>query len=68
MKTKEYVSKVKSASDSELKDMLIKEKAGLFQLRQKRAMRQLDNPHSIDIARKNIARILTEIRARELKG
>lgn len=68
MKTKEFVNKVQAAADSELKDMLIQEKAGLFQLRQRRAMRQLDNPHAIDISRKNIARILTEIRARELKG
>lgn len=68
MKTKEFVNKVKSAGDAELVEMLNQEKAGLFQLRQRRAMRQLDNPHSIDISRKNIARILTEIRARELKG
>ena len=68
MKTKEFVNKVQVASDQELIEMLDQEKAGLFQLRQRRAMRQLDNPHSIDIARKNIARILTEIRARELKG
>lgn len=68
MKTKEFVNKVQSASDQELMDMLDQEKAGLFNLRQRKAMRQLDNPHAIDIARKNIARILTEIRARELKG
>ena len=68
MKTKEFVNKVSSASNQELADMLEKEKAGLFQLRQRRALRQLDNPHAIDISRKNIARILTEIRARELKG
>lgn len=68
MKTKEFVGKVKSAGDAELVEMLNQEKAGLYQLRQRRAMRQLDNPHAIDISRKNIARILTEIRARELKG
>ena len=68
MKTKEFVNKVQSASDQELLEMLDQEKAGLFTLRQRKAMRQLDNPHAIDIARKNVARILTEIRARELKG
>ena len=68
MKTNEFVNKVQAASDQELIEMLETEKAGLFQLRQRRAMRQLDNPHAIDISRKNIARILTEIRARELKG
>ena len=68
MKTKEFVNKVQAASDQELKEMLMQEKAGLFQLRQRRAQSQLNNPCSIDISRKNIARILTEIRARELKG
>ena len=68
MKTKEFVNKVKSANDLELMEMLMNEKKGLYELRQRKAMRQLDNPHALDISRKNIARILTEVRARELKG
>ena len=68
MKTREYNDKVVAATIVELGTMLSNERQGLFQLRQRKAMRQLDNSHAINIARKNIARILTEIRARELKG
>jgi len=68
MKTREYNDKVVAATSVELETMLSNERQGLFQLRQRKAMRQLDNSHAINIARKNIARILTEIRARELKG
>ncbi|MBQ9358783.1 MAG: 50S ribosomal protein L29 [Abditibacteriota bacterium] len=48
--------------------MLSDERKNLFTLRQKKAFRQLDNVHAIPEAKKNIARIITEIRARELKG
>ena len=68
MKSTEYNSKVKAASDAELEKMLAAERKNLFTLRQQKAFRQLDNVHAIPEAKKNIARILTEMRDREIKG
>ena len=68
MKKTEFNNKVTSASDAELDKMLADERKNLFTLRQKKAFRQLDNVHAIPEAKKNIARILTEMRTREIKG
>ena len=68
MKKTEFKDKLINASDVELFVYLEEQRKGLFTLRQRKALRQLDNLHAITDAKKNIARILTEIRARELKG
>ncbi len=68
MKKTEFNNKITAASDAELEKMLSDERKNLFTLRQKKAFRQLDDVHAIPEAKKNIARILTEKRARELKG
>ena len=68
MKSTEYNSKVKAANDEELVKMLSDERKNLFTLRQQKAFRQLDNVHAIPEAKKNIARILTEMRERGIKG
>ena len=68
MKKTEFNNKLTSASEVELYTLLEEQRKDLFTLRQRKALRQLDNIHAITDTKKNIARILTEIRARELKG
>jgi ribosomal protein L29 len=64
----ELRSKVKQSDDTELETMLAQERENLYKMRQQIALKQLDNPHAIGIARKNVARILNEIRDREIKA
>ncbi|MGQ9456588.1 MAG: 50S ribosomal protein L29 [Armatimonadota bacterium] len=64
MRQSEFKKKVKEATDAELESMLKQEREGLYKLRQQLALKQLDNPHAIKMARKNVARILTEMRLR----
>jgi ribosomal protein L29 len=61
----ELRKKVKEASDTELETMLKQEREGLYKMRQQIALKQLDNPHAVTNARKNVARILGAMRARE---
>jgi len=64
----EFDSSVRQASDRELLDKLNRERKALYEGRQEIARKQLSNPHTIGVARRNVARVLTEIRARELKA
>ena len=68
MRRSEFRTKLKEASDIELENLLRQERENLYKMRQQIALKQLDNPHAITNARKNIARLLTEVRARELKA
>ena len=65
MRQSEIRKKVKEASDTELENMLKQEREGLYKMRQQIALKQLDNPHALIGARKNVARMLGEIQARE---
>ena len=67
MKQSEFVTKIKETSDTDLKVLLSQEQENLYRCRQMIALKQLENPHTITIGRKNVARILNEIRAREIK-
>ena len=58
--------RIREASDAELRQMLNEFKQELFNLRFQKAQQQLANPKRIRFVRKAIARILTEMRAREL--
>ena len=60
MKAKEIVN----LSDEELEAKLKELKSELFNLRFRQASRQLDNPLSINLIKKDIARVNTVIRAR----
>ena len=62
MKAKE----VRQLTDQELNAKLLDLKNELFNLRFQLATGQLDNPMSIKVVRKNIARVKTTIREREL--
>jgi ribosomal protein L29 len=68
VKTSEYNKKINSSGDMELENMLIQERSNLYKMRQQIALKQLDNPHAITIAKKNIARLLSELTARKLKA
>lgn len=68
MRQSEFLRKVKEASEPELENLLKQERENLYKMRQQIALKQLDNPHAITVARKNVARLLTEIRAREIKA
>jgi len=54
--------------DDKLVDALANSRAELFNLRFRLATGQLDDPSKITVVKKDIARIQTEIRARELKA
>jgi len=64
MKAKELVD----MDADELEAKLAEAKEELFNLRFQNVTGQLDNPHRLREVRKDIARILTAIRQRELAG
>lgn len=59
-------SEIKGLADSELVQKLKDSRAELFNLRFQLATGQLDNPNRIGIVKKDIARLHTELRAREI--
>lgn len=61
-------NKIKEMSSPELEKELSELKTELFKLRFSLATNGLDNPMKIKEVRKNIARIKTELRSRELKA
>ena len=60
-------NKVREMSEVELNNELSNLKAELFKLRFQSATNQLDNPLQIKSVRKDIARVKTILRERELK-
>ena len=60
-------SEFKGMTDIELEKKLKDLKSELFNLRFRHASGQLDNPLSIRICKRDIARVNTEIRARQAK-
>lgn len=64
MKANEIVN----LSDEQLNAKLIELKTELFNLRFRHASGQLDNPMQINLVKKDIARVNTVIRARQIKG
>ena len=65
MRQSEFLSKVKEATVTELEQMLGQERESMFKMRQQLAMKQLSNAHAMSGSKKNVARILGELRARE---
>ena len=64
MKAKEIIN----LSDEELENKLKELKSELFNLRFRHASGQLENPLAINLVKKDIARVNTVIRARQLKA
>ncbi len=61
-------NEVRRLSEQELTDKLKELKGELFNLRFQSATGQLDNPMRIRSVRRDIARVKTIVRERELKG
>ncbi|MBE0676803.1 MAG: 50S ribosomal protein L29 [Bacteroidales bacterium] len=60
------MSEIKELSSAELRERLDNEKSMMVKMRLNHAISPLDNPMKIRFTRKNIARIETELRKREL--
>ncbi|MCI8909023.1 MAG: 50S ribosomal protein L29 [Angelakisella sp.] len=61
-------AEIRELSMAELNQKLTDLKAELFNLRFQHAINQLDNPLRLQIVRKDIARVKTVIREKELKA
>jgi large subunit ribosomal protein L29 len=57
---------IKEMSTAELRERLVEEKKHLTRLKLNHAVSPLENPHKITDNKKTIARILTELRKREM--
>ena len=62
MKTAE----IKELQDNEIREKIAAEKASLAQMKMNHAVSPLENTRKIGETRKNIARLMTELRQREL--
>jgi len=60
--------KIRDMSSMELQKELSELKKELFKLRFQLATNQLDNPNKVKNVKKDIARVKTVIRAREIEG
>jgi large subunit ribosomal protein L29 len=60
LKKAELRKTVREATDAELEKQLVEARKELFHLRYQRATKQLEKPHRIREARKQIARLLQE--------
>ncbi|MBR3356189.1 MAG: 50S ribosomal protein L29 [Oscillospiraceae bacterium] len=61
-------AELRKMKDADLSNKLAELKAELFNLRFQHAINQLDNPLRIKDVKRDIARVMTEIRARELSA
>jgi len=52
--------------DNEINDLLFEERERLAKMKMSHAVSPLENPHQIRYAKRTIARILTELRRREI--
>ena len=68
MRLAQHRQQLRQSSTSELERMLLEERKNLFMSRRDSATKQLENPMRIRQIRKNIARILTVARERELES
>lgn len=66
LKKKEIRERLRNLTDDELNQEITAQNASLYELRRRNLMRQLDNTTAIRDARKQIARVLTILREREL--
>jgi len=59
-------TEIKDLAETEIAEKLKERRTELFNLRFQLATGQLDNPHRINVVKKDIARLHTELRSREL--
>lgn len=60
-------SEIRELSEKELEERLESEVSMLVRLRMNHAVSPLDNPYKIVETRRNVARLKTEVRARQMK-
>ena len=60
-------SEIRELTEKELEERLESEENMLVRMRMNHAVSPLDNPNKIVETRKNIARLKTEVRARQIK-
>ena len=65
-KKKDVRARLRELTETELHQEIAAQQASLYDLRRRNLMRQLDNTTAIRDARKQIARVLTILREREL--
>ena len=53
--------------DNEINDLLLKEREKLEKMKMSHAVSPLENPHQIRYTKRTIARILTELRRRDIE-
>ena len=53
--------------DNEIKDLLLEERERLAKMKMSHAVSPLENPHQIRYVKRIIARILTELRRRDIE-
>lgn len=66
MRLAQHRQQLRQSATAELERMLQEERKNLFMSRRDSATKQLENPRKIRQIRKNIARILTIVREREI--
>ena len=59
-------SEIKDLTTEEIKEKIETEKAALTKMKMNHAVSPLENPMLIRLTRRNIARLMTELRKREL--
>jgi len=59
-------TEIRELAETEIAEKLKERRTELFNLRFQLATGQLDNPHRISVVKKDIARLHTELRAREI--
>lgn len=59
-------SEIKELSTLEIQERIDNEKSSLVRMKLNHAISPLDNPNKLKVARRNIARLLTELHTREL--
>ena len=59
-------SEIKDLTTEEIKEKIVTEKAALTKMKMNHAVSPLENPMLIRTTRRNIARLMTELRKREL--
>ena len=67
MKNTEFKIKLKGLTDVELEELLLDNSSNLYKLKMNHKTAELENPIELRDIRRNIARINTELRAREIQ-
>ena len=67
MKNTEFKIKLKGLTDVELEELLLDNSSNLSKLKMNHKTAELENPIELRDIRRNIARINTELRAREVQ-